>query len=224
MRQHLLIDADDTLWDNNMYFEQAIHSFIAFLNHSQLSSVEVRAMIDEELKLIGSGVANFTRSLLETYQRLAERSPRYEEREQVRRFGMQVALHPIHLLDGVKETLIYLSKRHDLFLLTKGTLDEQKPKIERSGVKSLFREVIIVPEKNANTYYQMIRQFSLVPGESWMVGNSPRSDINPALAAGLNAVFIPHHDTWHMEREELNVLGKGKLLTLTRFTELRHHF
>lgn len=224
MRQHLLIDADDTLWDNNIYFEQAIHSFIAFLSHSQLSSVEVRTMIDEELKLMGSGVANFTRSLLKTYQRLAENPPRDEERERVRRFGMQVACHPIHLLDGVKETLFYLSERHDLFLLTKGTLDEQKPKIERSGVKSLFREVIIIPEKNVSAYYQVIKQFSLVPDKSWMIGNSPRSDINPALAAGLNAVFIPHRDTWHMEREELNVLGKGKLLTLTRFAELRNHF
>jgi putative hydrolase of the HAD superfamily len=70
----------------------------------------------------------------------------------------------------------------------------------------------------------MLEQFRLAPAESWMVGNSPRSDINPALAAGLNAVFIPHNDTWHMELEELNTLGEGQLLTLTRFTELRDHF
>ena len=224
MRQHLFIDADDTLWDNNIYFERADHAFITLLNHSQLSPVEVRKVIDEVEKLMGYGAANFTRSLLETYRRLAERNPRDEDIEQVRQFGMQVASHPIHLIDGVKETLIYLSGRHDLFLLTKGNLDEQKQKVERSGVEDFFQEVVVVQEKDVTTYHRMVEQFRLAPAESWMVGNSPRSDINPALAAGLNAVFIPHNDTWHMEHEELNALGEGQLLTLTRFTELRDHF
>lgn len=224
MHQHLFIDADDTLWDNNIYFERAIHAFITFLNHSQLSPVEVRKVIDEGLKLMGSGVANFTSSLLEAYRQLAECPPREEDREQVRQFGIQVASHPIHLIEGVKETLIYLSRRHDLFLLTKGTVDEQKPKVERSGVKDFFREVVVVPEKDVVTYYRVIEQFHLAPDESWMIGNSPRSDINPALAAGLNAVFIPHNDTWHMEHEELSAAEAGKLLTLTRFTELCDHF
>jgi putative hydrolase of the HAD superfamily len=224
MRQHLFIDADDTLWNNNIYFERAIHAFITFLNHSQLSPVEVRQVIDEGLKLMGSGVANFTRSLLETYRRLAERNPRDEEIEQVRQFGLQVAWHPIHLIEGVQETLTYLSGRHDLFLLTKGNRDEQEPKVERSGVKDFFREVVVVQEKDVITYHHLIEQFRLVPGESWMIGNSPRSDINPALAAGLNAVFIPHNDTWHMALEELNAVWEGQLLTLTRFTELCDHF
>lgn len=224
MRQHLFIDADDTLWDNNIYFERANHAFITFLNHSQLSPVEVRKVIDEVEKLMGYGTANFTRSLLETYRRLAERTPQDEDIEQVRQFGMQVASHPIHLIDGVKETLTYLSGRHDLFLLTKGDLDEQKLKVERSGVEDFFQEVVVVQEKDVTTYHRMVEQFRLAPAESWMVGNSPRSDINPALAAGLNAVFIPHNDTWHMELEELNAPGEGQLLTLTRFTELRDHF
>lgn len=224
MRQHLFIDADDTLWDNNIYFERANHAFITFLNHSQLSPVEVRKVIDEVEKLMGYGAANFTRSLLETYRRLAERHPRDEDIEQVRQFGMQVASHPIHLIDGVIETLTYLSGRHDLFLLTKGDLDEQKMKVERSGVEDFFQEVVVVQEKDIATYHRMVEQFRLTTAESWMIGNSPRSDINPALAAGLNAVFIPHNDTWHMELEELNAPGEGELLTLTRFTELRDHF
>ncbi len=224
MRQHLFIDADDTLWDNNIYFERAIHAFITFLNHSQLSPVEVRKVIDEGLRLMGSGVANFTRSLLETYRRVAERPFRDEDIEQVRQFGMQVALHPIHLIEGVRETLTYLSGHHDLFLLTKGSLDEQEPKVERSGVKDFFQEVVVVQEKDVNTYHRMMERFCLSRGEGWMIGNSPRSDINPALAAGLNAVFIPHNDTWHMELEELMAVGKGKLLTLTRFTELCDYF
>ena len=56
-----------------------------------------------------------------------------------------------------------------------------------------------------------------------MIGNSPKSDINPALEAGINAVFVPHEHTWRLEHEEVRA-GAGRLLTLTRFSELREHF
>ncbi len=59
---------------------------------------------------------------------------------------------------------------------------------------------------------------------AWMIGKSPRSDINPALAAGLNAVYIPHLDTWHLEHEEVQRIGEGNMLTLANFADLRAHF
>src|SRR5438270_4987160 len=123
MHYHLLIDADDTLWENNIYFEQAIHAFITFLNHSQLSREEVRAVLDDVERLMGYGSVNFTRSLLETYSRLAENDLRDEDVQQVSQFGEQVRSHPLQLLDGVEETLNYLAPRHDLVLLTKGDLE-----------------------------------------------------------------------------------------------------
>src|SRR5437588_9614143 len=120
MRYHLLMDADDTLWENNIYFEQAIHSFMTFLDHSRLSHEEVRAVLDEVEKLMGYGSANFTRSLVETYRRLAEKDLNDEDTWRVRQFGEQIRLHPLQLLDRVEETLDYLSARHNLYLLTKG--------------------------------------------------------------------------------------------------------
>src|SRR5215831_10689237 len=125
MQYHLLIDADDTLWENKIYFEQAIHAFITFLDHSRLSREEVRAVLDEVERLMGYGAANFTKSLVETYHRLAERDLRDEDVKQVRRFGDQVRSQPLQLLPGVRETLAYLSPRHDLILFTKGELEEQ---------------------------------------------------------------------------------------------------
>ncbi|TMD25271.1 MAG: hydrolase, partial [Chloroflexi bacterium] len=59
---------------------------------------------------------------------------------------------------------------------------------------------------------------------TWMVGNSPRSDINPSLAAGLNAVYIPHPHTWRLEHEEVQNTGEGRLLMLSAFAELRTYF
>ncbi len=224
MRYHILMDADDTLWENNIYFEQAIHAFLEFLDHSRLSREEVRAVLDEVERLMGYGSANFTKSLVETYHRLAEKDFQEEDLEQVRRFGEQIRSQPLQLLEGVRETLNYLSPRHDLFLLTKGDSEEQKLKVERSGIEEYFKQVVIVPEKDVTTYHRIVSELRLDPPRTWMVGNSPRSDINPALAAGLNAVYIPHPHTWHLEHEEVQFAGEGRLLTLSTFADLQSSF
>src|SRR6266567_2406320 len=163
MRYHLLIDADDTLWENNIYFEQATHAFITFLNHSQLTPEEVRAVLDDIERLMGYGSANFTRSLLETYRRLAEKDLRDEDVQQVRQFGSQIRSHPLQLLDGVKETLDYLAPRYDLILLTKGDVEEQKLKVERSGIAERFKQVVIVQEKNVAIYHHVVRELRADP-------------------------------------------------------------
>lgn len=224
MRQYILIDADDTLWENNIYFEQATHDFITFLNHSHLSHAEVQVVIDEAERIMGYGSVNFTKSLVETYHRLAEKDIHDEDIQQVRRFGEQIRSHPIQFLSGVSDTLDYLSARHDLFLLTKGDLEEQQFKVEQAGVEPFFKQVLIMQEKNVNTYQGLVSQLQLNPKTAWMIGNSPRSDINPALAAGLNAVYIPHPHTWHFEHEEVSHVGEGQLLQLADFAELRNHF
>lgn len=224
MCSHLLIDADDTLWENNIYFEQSIHTFITFLNHSTLTAKEVRVVLDEVERLMGYGSANFTRSLIETYRRLAEKDIQNEDIHQIRQFGEQTRTHPLQLLHGVEETLSYLLPRHDLILLTKGDFEEQQLKIERSGIKHYFKQVIIVQEKDIATYHRVTEELHVDLKQTWMIGNSPRSDINPALAAGLNAVYIPHPHTWILEHEQVEDIGEGQLITLSTFAELRTHF
>jgi len=224
MRNHLLIDADDTLWENNIYFEQATHDFIAFLNHSTLSSEEVRRVLDEMERVMGYGAVNFTKSLVETYRRVAETEVTEADVQQVRQFGERILHQPLQLLDGVKETLDYLLPRHELMLLTKGAVEEQKLKVERSGIEQYFSRVMIVEEKNVATYQKLVEELQTELTLTWMIGNSPRSDINPALAVGLNAVFIPHPHTWHLEHEEVQNVGTGQLLQLSRFSDLQTHF
>ncbi|GHO83105.1 HAD hydrolase-like protein [Dictyobacter formicarum] len=225
MRQHLLVDADDTLWENNVYFEQAIHDFISFLDHSNLSHEEVRQVLNETERLMGYGATNFTNSLLATYQQLAEDTISDEQLQYVRQLGEQIHSHPLTLLEGVLETLEYLAPRHDLVLLTKGDQEEQRLKVERSGIEQIFNNVLIVPEKNVATYHQIVSQLELQTRITWMIGNSPRSDINPALAAGLNAIYVPHPQTWVLEHEEITEPATdSQLLTLNRFADLRAHF
>lgn len=222
--QHLLIDGDDTLWENNVYFERAIAAFIDFLDHSTLAHAEVRAVLDEIEKTAGYGSASFARSLEATYRHLVEREVSAYDLARVHGFAETIRQHPMDVLAGVEETLAYLAPRHELILLTKGNVDEQQMKIDASGLASYFRQTIIVAEKDVPTYQSLIGQFGVAPDAGWMIGNSPRSDINPALAVGLNAVFVPHPHTWRLEHEELVPVDGRQLLTLERFADLTQHF
>jgi putative hydrolase of the HAD superfamily len=226
-RQFLLIDGDDTLWENNVYFEQAIEAFIDFLAHSSMSRDQVRAALDEveriNVRVHGYGSASFTRNLRETYERLAERDLQPRDIEHVLQLGQRIASQPVQLLLDVAETIRYLAGRHDLMLLTKGHPEEQRLKIDRSGLQPFFNATAVVHEKAEETYRTIVQERQLDPARTWMIGNSPRSDINPALAAGLNAVFIPHEHTWRLEKEEI-VQADSRLLTLRAFGQLRAHF
>ncbi len=144
---------------------------------------------------------------------------------QITGFAHSISNHPIEFLPEVPQTLQHLSTRHRLILVTKGALAEQGGKIERSGLKGYFAATEIVAEKNPAAYHTLVEKHELAPASTWMVGNSPKSDINPALAAGLNAVFVPHGDTWILEHEELNAAPPSqRLLIVGRFAELREHF
>ena len=226
-RQFLLIDGDDTLWENNVYFEQAIEAFIDFLAHSSMTRAQVRAALDEvermNVRIHGYGSASFTKNLRETYERLSERDLGPPEIEHVVWLGQRIANQPVTLLPDVAGTVAYLAGRHDLMLLTKGHPEEQRLKIERSGLEALFTSTAVVHEKADDTYRAIVEERGLDPARTWMIGNSPRSDINPALRAGLNAVFVPHEHTWRLEKEEV-VPADGRLLILPSFAELRAHF
>jgi putative hydrolase of the HAD superfamily len=225
--QYLLIDADDTLWENNIYFERAFDEFVAFLDHSAMSPKEVRAVLDEiedaNARIHGYGSLNFGRNLRQCYERLVERAVNPDDLATVMAFAERILECPMETIAGVPETLEYLHTRHDLTLFTKGNPEEQKLKIDRSGLGRFFRHTAIVKEKDTVAYRSIVRERQLDPARTWMVGNSPKSDINPAMEAGLNAVFIPHAHTWVLEKQEIRP-GAGQLLTVERFPELKKHF
>jgi len=227
--QTLLIDADDTLWENNIYFERAIARFISFLNHHEFSPEQVREVLnDVERECVvkhGYGQHSFSHALVDTFERLGTGPITPELHAQIAGFAHMVLDHPIEFLPEVPQTLEYLSARHRLILVTKGALEEQSGKIERSGMREHFEATEIVAEKNAAAYLALVEKHSLARETTWMIGNSPRSDINPALAAGLHAVFVPHGDTWILEHEEVNAApASQRLLIVGRFAELREHF
>jgi putative hydrolase of the HAD superfamily len=227
MRQFLIIDADDTLWENNVYFERAFDEFVAFLDHSSMTPAEVREVLDEiegaNTRIHGYGSLNFARNLRQCYEHLAEHAVLEADLKTVMGFAERILERPMEVIEGVPQTLEYLAARHDLTLFTKGHAEEQKLKIDRSGMGVFFGHTAIVKEKDAAAYRNLVTERGMDAGRTWMIGNSPKSDINPALEAGLNAVFVPHAMTWVLEKEAIRT-GQGRLLQVERFADLCRHF
>jgi putative hydrolase of the HAD superfamily len=227
--QTLFIDADDTLWENNIYFERAIGQFISFLNHREYSPEQVREILNDierdSIVKHGYGLHSFAHSLMTTFEKLSVEPITPELHQRIHSFSHQISEHPVEILPGVAETLAYLSERHHVIMMTKGDIVEQSGKVERSGLKEYFAAVEIVPEKEEQVYRSVVAKYAVEPETTWMVGNSPKSDINPALAAGLHAVFVPHGDTWILEHEDLTTArAPQQLLVVDRFEDLKAHF
>jgi putative hydrolase of the HAD superfamily len=226
-QQHLIFDADDTLWENNIYFEAAFEQFCDYLQHSSLSPEEIRGVLDEieiaNAKIHGYGSRNFARNLAECYHKLSERHISPADLEMVKDFAHAILEKPIELIPGVEETIAELSSRHQLTIFTKGDPEEQRIKIDRSGLASHFQHAAIVKEKNEGAYRLLAKERGFHPERAWMIGNSPKSDINPALAAGLWAVFVPHPRTWRLEHETVPE-DHPRLLRVETIVELTKYF
>jgi putative hydrolase of the HAD superfamily len=228
-RQTLLIDADDTLWENNIYFERAIVNFISFLKHREFTPAEIRQVLYEvernNIPTHGYGMHSFMQALIGTFERLSAEALTPGHHETICGFAHSIAEHPMELIEGVEATLQHLQPRHRLILMTKGNISEQSAKIERSGLRRYFSALEIVAEKDSPAYHRVVGKYGLVRETTWMVGNSPKSDINPALGAGLKAIFIPHSDTWILEHEALLRPDEAeRLMELRRFSDLRGVF
>jgi len=225
MKPTLIVDADDTLWENNIYYEQCIAALTELMVDQGYGQEEtartVEAVERQRIPQVGYAPEEFARSLVIAYQRLCESHGQPIEDEvsdAVWEIGRGVIEYPIVLLEGVAETLARLSDHCCLFLLTKGDQEVQKSKLARSGLGHLFDGVHIVPEKDADVIRGLLAHYGLRPEQTWLVGNSPRSDINPALEAGVGAIYVPHPNTWKLELEE--IAGIERVIVLKCFGEL----
>src|SRR3954467_1387074 len=172
-RQHLIFDADDTLWENNIYFEQAFDEFCEYLNHSSLTPDEIRSILDEieivNNKIHGYGAINFGRNLSQCYLRLAERAVDEHDLKKVTAMAHNILAAEMNLMSGVEETLPFLAECHELTLCTKGDPREQNAKIDRSGLRPLFAHCAVVKEKNRATYEDLAREQGFDKTRTWMI-------------------------------------------------------
>jgi putative hydrolase of the HAD superfamily len=226
-RLHLIFDADDTLWEANILFERAIDDFVAWIEHPTLEPAAIRATLHDieaaNSVAHGYGTQVFLRSLHDCFERLLSKPPTPDEKARIVRLAAPLLAHAIEPIADVEATLDALGTRHDLLMLTKGDEHEQQSKIVASGLAGHFRRIVIVPEKTTAVYHDLVEAERLDPARTWMIGNSPKSDIGPALAAGLGAVFIPNVNTWAMEHDVVDERAE-RLLQIERFADLLAHF
>jgi len=227
---NLIFDADDTLWDSNIHFIEAEQAFVAAVREIGIEA-EASAVTDLirqcELEIIrthGYGRRPYVRALHQTLEALvAMEVCELRMRAEIERIGERLIERHCELLPGVEPTLEDLATRHRLLLFTKGQPDEQLRKLERSGLAPLFSRVEVPAEKDPPAYQRLIESAELEPARTFMIGNSPRSDINPALKAGLRAVYIPHPHTWVLEQETVD-LSDQRVIMLHDFASLREVF
>jgi putative hydrolase of the HAD superfamily len=213
----IAFDADDTLWHNETIFEHVHERYRALLARYHDAATVDRTLFATEmrnLELYGYGVKGFTLSAIETAIELSGGRIGAAEIRTLIGLGQEMLAHPVELLDGVAPVVAALARTHELLLITKGDLRDQRRKVAKSGLAAHFRAIEIVPEKDEAVYAEILRRHGIAPAEFLMVGNSLKSDILPVLALGGAGVHVPYHLTWQHERAETPPAAEGRFFTL----------
>ena len=200
--QVVCFDADDTLWPNEPYFQEAEQRFCAlledFMPHHSVSQELFRTEM-QNLPLYGYGIKAFMLSMIETILRVTEdQAPAAMIRKAIE-YGKELLDKPIELFPEVNDVLTTLSGRYRLVVATKGDLLDQERKLKKSGIAHFFQHIEIMSEKKESDYLKLLQHLDCDPLHFLMIGNSLKSDILPVLEVGGYGVHIPFHTTWAHE-------------------------
>jgi putative hydrolase of the HAD superfamily len=201
-------DADDTLWVNEPYFQQAEKKFCAlledYLPHHAVAQELFKTEMDN-LALYGYGVKGFMLSMVETAIRVSEKTLDARIIEKAIEYGKELLDKPIEILDGVEVVLKALSGKYKLVVATKGDLLDQERKLKKSGIEYYFHHTEIMSDKKEADYVKLIKHLDIEPSQLMMIGNSLKSDVMPVLALGGHGVHVPYHTIWAHEQTDYNM-------------------
>lgn len=198
----ICLDADDTLWHNMRFFDEAERALVNMLRPFQdarVARATLGACEERNLKHYGYGAKSFTLSMIETAVELGGETLPSRLIADILEAGRALLAHPVELLEHVDETLEALAARGRLVLVTKGDLLHQEAKLAASGLGERFHGIEIVSDKTVDTFRQLFARYGVEPGCAVMAGDSMRSDVVPALEAGAWAAFIPQALAWGHE-------------------------
>ena len=219
----IAFDADDTLWENEIYFETAKDRFKDLLAADRDPEWTERELYETEMRNLahfGYGIKSFTLSMIETALDLTKGEVTGRQIRQILDYGKEMLQTPIEPMPHVEEVLAHLSQTRPLMLLTKGDLFDQEAKLARSGLADHFTHIEIVSEKNEETYATLLQRHGIQPADFCMVGNSLKSDILPVVALGGHAVYVPYYNTWLHERVEPSVAERQQYHQIAHLGEL----
>lgn len=205
----IAFDADDTLWINEPYFDEAEGRFTTlledFLSKQSISQKLFEVQI-KNLPLYGYGIKGYTLSMIETASLITDRKAPLLLFDKIIEIGQDLLQKPVELIDGVTETLQYLQGKYKLVVATKGDLKDQHRKLHLSGLGPFFHHIEVMVEKESLDYEKMLNRLETEPDNFLMIGNSLKSDVLPVLEIGGSAVHIPFHTTWAHERIDHEII------------------
>lgn len=207
----VVFDGDDTLWWTEQLYDEArigAARLVADCGFDATTWDRIERKLDvENVAKLGLARERFPTSCVEAYEQLAKAS------------GVPVDLHvrsaiwdaadavftrAAPLVDGAEAVVREVSGTAKVALLTKGDLAVQRHRLESSGLEELFDRVVVVATKSADDFRSLLRMFSVDQRGAWSIGNSWRSDIEPAVDAGMRAIWIDAH-VWEYERHEISL-------------------
>lgn len=223
MLEIIAFDADDTLWDNEIYFRESEQKFYELMSDFQPKEVLEKQLYETEIRniaLYGYGIKSFTLSMIETIGVVTHNSAPYETVKKAMEIGREQISAPVTLLPDVVETLDRLaaSKKYRILLVTKGDLLDQQRKLQRSGLGNYFSNVEILSDKRAEDYQALCARLQCKPEKMMMVGNSLKSDVLPIVSLGGYGVYVPYQTTWQHEVAEK--IEHPNFYEITRLEEL----
>ena len=208
----IAFDADDTLWDNEGYFEETEKRFCDLLADYHPPHTLAREILQTEvsnLPLYGYGIKGFILSMIETALRISDKTLPVEAIEKIIQLGKELLEKPVNIIEDVEDVLDELKKKYRLVMATKGDLLDQHRKLHKSGLGPYFHHIEIMTEKKEDDYQKLIKRLDIQPSEFVMVGNSIKSDVLPVLHLGGRAFHIPYHTTWEHEKVEVKIVNKN---------------
>ena len=203
--EHLKViafDADDTLWINEPYYQEAEKKFCGLLEEympAHTVSKELFKVEMQNLDLYGYGVKAFILSMIETAIKITDDQLPIIVVEKIIGFGKELLAKPIELLDGIQPLLEELKGDYRLVVATKGDLLDQERKLRNSGLEAYFHHIEIMSDKKESDYKKLMKHLDIEASEFLMIGNSLKSDVIPVLNIGGWGVHVPYHTTWAHE-------------------------
>ncbi|MDR2038858.1 MAG: HAD family hydrolase [Bacteroidales bacterium] len=223
--EFVAFDADDTLWVNEIYFDEFEAKFCALIEKYLPAHQASRDLFETEMKnlhLYGYGIKGIMLCMIELICKVVNEKDSSGCVLEIIQLGQDLLQKPVDLLDGVEEVLVELSKKYKLILATKGDLLDQQRKIQLSGLKKYFHHIEIMSNKRCSDYSKLIKQQGCRPDNFLMLGNSLKSDIIPVLELGAYAIHIPYHTTWKHEQCDQNI-EHPNFIKLENITEILDH-
>ncbi len=196
-------DADDTLWDNERFFQLTQAHFAELLSdYTDKPALMQRLEAAERQNLghYGFGIKGFTLSMIETALDVTDNKVSGHVIAELLDAGREMLQHPVDLLPHAREAVEAAKETHRILMITKGDLLDQERKLAQSGLGDLFDAVEIVSDKNSQSYVDIFNRHGDGPGRGMMIGNSMKSDVLPMIDSGGWGVFVPHGFEWALEK------------------------